>query len=71
MAKELDWVSFNFNGTEEADASATITACVCDSVDDSMKKTVTMTCTLPTEGQAYDVWRTTQIDALKTAEGIS
>jgi len=71
MAKELDWVSFNFNGTEGADTGVTLTACICDSVDDSMKKTVTMACALPTEGQAYDVWRTAQIDALKTAEGIS
>lgn len=70
MAKEIDWVSFNFSGTEGSDSSATLTACICDSGDQSMKKTVIITCTLPTEGQAYDAWRLVQINALKTAEGI-
>jgi hypothetical protein len=70
MAKELDWVSFNFSGVEGSDSAATLTACICDSVDDNMKKTVLVNCTLPTPGQAYDAWRTAQIDALKTAEGI-
>ena len=70
MAKEIDWVVFNFSGIEGSDNSVTLTACICDSVDDTMKKTVLMNCTLPTAGQAYDAWRTSQIDALKTAEGI-
>jgi len=71
MAKEIDWISFNFSGTEGEDTGASLTACICDSLDASMKKTVTMACSLPTGGQAYDAWRTAQIDALKTAEGIS
>lgn len=71
MAKQLDWVSFNFSGVEGSDSAVTLTACVCDSVDTTMKKTVLMNCTLPTAGQAYDAWRTAQINALKTAEGIA
>ena len=71
MAKQLDWVSFNFSGVEGSDSGVTLTACICDSDDNSMKKTVSMTCTLPTGGQAYDAWRAAQITALKAANGVS
>ena len=71
MAKQISWVSINFNGNIDADDSVTISYCVYDSDDTDLKKSKSTTCSLPEAGQDYDVWRTAQIDAIKTAEGIS
>ena len=70
MAKQLDWISLNLNGSETDPASATFTYCVKDSVDESMKKTATYLPGSPDFGQTLNSFWDAHVAAIKAAEGI-